>query len=155
MLLVSSCSCLCPIHLSQVLSREWRCSWSSADRRCCNCILVINNLIAYGSAPYIRDLTVHIIKKGHTRRGWICASDMHTPRYRCKKINRSTATKPTGCRPPSHKVRLMQLSRDSLNWYITVYIFIYFYPPMSLQQPNLMAFPESKKCWTHVDIRGK
>ena len=31
MLLVSSCSCLCPIHWSQVLSREWRCSWSSAD----------------------------------------------------------------------------------------------------------------------------
>ena len=29
---VSSCNCLCPIHWSQVLSREWRCSWSSADR---------------------------------------------------------------------------------------------------------------------------
>ena len=24
---------LCPIHLRQVLSREWRCSWSSTDRR--------------------------------------------------------------------------------------------------------------------------
>ena len=32
MLLVSSCICLCPIYWSQVLSREWRCSWSSADR---------------------------------------------------------------------------------------------------------------------------
>ena len=32
MFLVLSCSCLCPIHWSQVLSREWRCSWSSADR---------------------------------------------------------------------------------------------------------------------------
>ena len=31
MFLVSSCSCLCPIQWSQVLSREWRCSWSSAD----------------------------------------------------------------------------------------------------------------------------
>ena len=29
-LLVSSCSCPCPIHWSQVLSREWRCSWSRA-----------------------------------------------------------------------------------------------------------------------------
>ena len=29
MFLVSSCSCLCPIQWSQVLSREWRCSWSS------------------------------------------------------------------------------------------------------------------------------
>ena len=26
------------IYWSQVLSREWRCSWSSADRRCCNYI---------------------------------------------------------------------------------------------------------------------
>ena len=33
MFLVSSCSCLCPIHWSQVFNREWRCSWSSADRR--------------------------------------------------------------------------------------------------------------------------
>ena len=32
MFLVSSCSCICPIQWSQVLSREWRCSWSSADR---------------------------------------------------------------------------------------------------------------------------
>ena len=55
MFLVSSCSCLYPIHWSQVLSREWRCSWSSADRRCSNYIWVMNNLIA----SYIRDLTVH------------------------------------------------------------------------------------------------
>ena len=44
-----SCSCLCPIHWCQVLSREWRCSWSSADgdRRFSNYIWVINNFIAY------------------------------------------------------------------------------------------------------------
>ena len=35
---------------------EWRCSWSSADRRCSNYIWAINNLIAYWSAAYIRDL---------------------------------------------------------------------------------------------------
>ena len=29
---VSSCSCRCPIYWSQVSSRKWRCSWSSADR---------------------------------------------------------------------------------------------------------------------------
>ena len=34
--LVSSCSCLRPIHWSQVSSREWRCSRSSVDRRCSN-----------------------------------------------------------------------------------------------------------------------
>ena len=33
MILVSSCICLCPIHWSQVLSREWRCSWSTANRQ--------------------------------------------------------------------------------------------------------------------------
>ena len=46
MFLVSSCSGLCPIHWSQVSSREWRCSWSSADRPCSNYIWVINNFIA-------------------------------------------------------------------------------------------------------------
>ena len=47
MFLVSSCSCLRSIHWSHVLSWEWRCSWSSADRRCSNYIWVINNFIAY------------------------------------------------------------------------------------------------------------
>ena len=59
MLLVSSCSCLYPIRWSQELSWEWRCSWSSADRRCSNYIWVINYLIVYESAPYITDLTVY------------------------------------------------------------------------------------------------
>ena len=31
MFLLSSCTCLCAIYWSQVLSRKWRCSWSSAD----------------------------------------------------------------------------------------------------------------------------
>ena len=42
-----------------MLSREWRCSWRSADRRCSNYIWVINNLIAYLSESYIRDLMVY------------------------------------------------------------------------------------------------
>ena len=42
-----------------VLSLEWRCSWSSADRRCSNYIWVINNFIAYWGTSYIRDLTVY------------------------------------------------------------------------------------------------
>ena len=58
MFIVSSCSCLCPIHWSQMSSWEWRCSWSSADRRCSNYIWVINNFIAYQGASYIRDFTV-------------------------------------------------------------------------------------------------
>ena len=56
--LVSSCSCLSPIHWGQVLSRQRRCSWSSADRRCSNNIWVINNFIAYWGVAYIRGLTV-------------------------------------------------------------------------------------------------
>ena len=58
MILVLFCSCLCPIYWSHVLSREWRCSWSSADRRCSNYIWVIDNLIVNKGASYIRDLTV-------------------------------------------------------------------------------------------------
>ena len=61
MILASSCICLWPIYWSRVLSTEWRCSWSSADRRCSNYIWVINNLIAYKGATYIRDLTVYPI----------------------------------------------------------------------------------------------
>ena len=78
MILVSSCICLCPIHLS----REWRCSWSSADRRCSVYIWVINNLIACKGVSYIRDLTVtfmmilwmdettHGSQQGHTIKHW-------------------------------------------------------------------------------------
>ena len=40
------------IHWSQVLSREWRWSWRSTDRRCSN------KFIAYKAATYIRRLTV-------------------------------------------------------------------------------------------------
>ena len=49
MSLVSSWSCLCPIHWIQMLRREWWCSWSSADRRCSNYmyIWVINNFMVY------------------------------------------------------------------------------------------------------------
>ena len=36
----------------------------SADRRCSNYIWVINNLIAYLGASYIRDLTVYIERDG-------------------------------------------------------------------------------------------
>ena len=36
--LVSSCSCPWPIHWSQVLSQEWKCSWNSADRQRSNYI---------------------------------------------------------------------------------------------------------------------
>ena len=70
MFFVPSCSCLCPIHWSQVLSWEWRCSWSSANRRCSNYSWVsalhqllgsnsvINNFIACRGATYITGLTV-------------------------------------------------------------------------------------------------
>ena len=55
----SSCSWLCVMYWSQVLSREWKYSWSSSDRRCSNYIWVINNFIAYKGASYIRGITVH------------------------------------------------------------------------------------------------
>ena len=43
MFLVLFCNCLCAVYWSQVLSSEWRCSWSSADRQCYNYIWVISN----------------------------------------------------------------------------------------------------------------
>ena len=59
MFLVSSCSRLCPVHWSQVLSREWSCSWSNADRQCSNYTWVINYFIAYLGSSYIRCLTIY------------------------------------------------------------------------------------------------
>ena len=61
MILVWSCSCRCLIHWTQGLCQEWRCSWSSADRRCSNYIWVMNDYIAYKDATYIRGLTVKTI----------------------------------------------------------------------------------------------
>ena len=58
MFLILSCSSHRQIHWSHVLSREWRCSWSSADRRCSNYIWMINNFGAYQGAPYFWGLTV-------------------------------------------------------------------------------------------------
>ena len=72
MFLILSCSCLCPIHWSQVLSWDWRCSWSNADRQCSNYILggqqfycllrrvlyYIFNGINYPYVPYV--LSCHI-----------------------------------------------------------------------------------------------
>ena len=57
MFLVSSCNLPNPFW-SQVLSQEWRFSWSSANRRCSNCIWLINNFVAYEGAAYIRVLKV-------------------------------------------------------------------------------------------------
>ena len=59
----SNVSCLvlqlfCTSHWSQVLSREWKCSWSSADRRCSNYIWVVNNFIACRGVSYIRGFMV-------------------------------------------------------------------------------------------------
>ena len=66
MFLVSSCSCLCAIHWSHVLSRQWRCSWSSADIRCFNYIWVTNN--------FVHD---DVIKWKHFPRYWPFVREIH------------------------------------------------------------------------------
>ena len=48
-------------------SKEWRCSWSSADRRCSNYIWVINNFIVHKGASYVRGFTVVATPFGHLR----------------------------------------------------------------------------------------
>ena len=45
-----------------MLSQLWRCSWSSADRRCSNYIWVINNSIAYKGVTYTRGFTVVVFQ---------------------------------------------------------------------------------------------
>ena len=70
MFLIYACSCLCPIHWRKALNWEWRCSWSSADRRCSNSIWVINNFIAYLGAAYIRYLAVVVLYVHWTKQVW-------------------------------------------------------------------------------------
>ena len=60
MFLVSSCKCnvICPIHCKASF-KVWRCSWSSAYRRCSNYIwVIITKFIAYYGATYTGGLTV-------------------------------------------------------------------------------------------------
>ena len=59
MFFILPCSCRCIIHWSQELSREWGCSWSSANRQCSNYIWVIINFIAYWGVIYTRGLTMN------------------------------------------------------------------------------------------------
>ena len=53
-----------PIHWSQMLTWEWRCSWSSSDSRSSNYILVINRFMAYNGATYTRGLAVQWLHMG-------------------------------------------------------------------------------------------
>ena len=54
-----------PIQIAyQVWSPEWRCSWSSSDRRCSNYIWVINNFTAYQGAAFIWGVRVTCPHKG-------------------------------------------------------------------------------------------
>ena len=50
----------------EVLSWQWRCSWSSTDRRCSNNIWLIDNFIAYQGSTYIRGLTVFVFANTNT-----------------------------------------------------------------------------------------
>ena len=81
----------------QVLSRGWRCSWSSADRRCSNYIWVINRLVVYQGATYIRGLTVSLA----------CCSPAHgngltqlSPLTTTSQATAATITTPNNTRPP-------------------------------------------------------
>ena len=61
-------------------SREWRCSWSSADRRCSNYIWVIDNFIAFQGTSYIRGFTVVIFVS------WM-ASFVEPDWYQCSHLS--------------------------------------------------------------------
>ena len=58
MFLVSFFTVFCLIHWGWVLSREWRWSLSSTDKRCSNYNWVINNFITQSGESYISGLTL-------------------------------------------------------------------------------------------------
>ena len=110
MFLILSCTCLWTIHWSQVLSRKWRCSWSSGDRWCPNYIWVISNFIANQGASYIRDFTVshgmHLTPAGSGlgHNNWTSSSPAGTG---------STPQEPWSAGRPSDNPH-----RNSRTWYI-------------------------------------
>ena len=116
MLLVSSCSCLCPIHWNQVLRWEWRCSWSSADRRCSNYIWVINNFIAYYGASYIRELTVcmYIAELSTWHVSW---KAYRISQYNCCNVPRKCHRVPDRIFQSTWKQMLYSLSKNKKNIY--------------------------------------
>ena len=59
-----------------MLSWEWRCSWSSANRWYSNYIWVVNKFIADKGAPYIRDFTAYIYVNTHASSIVQLASDV-------------------------------------------------------------------------------
>ena len=73
-------SCLCPVHWSQVLSQEWRCSWSSADRHCSNYIWA-----SVGTAPTTSEWSTILLPSKMWLIlevwGYIC---MHNQHLKCK-----------------------------------------------------------------------
>ena len=86
--LVSSCSCLCLIHGSQVLSRAWRYSWGNADGRCSNYILVTNNgfmIVPWSIWSNLLDqifqitswVLIHILKSNGFKKFWLIETEWH------------------------------------------------------------------------------
>ena len=64
----------CPIYWSHVLSWEWRCSWSSADRRCSIYSWVTNNLMAHVGASNIKYfmVAVYLNTTKHSKAWAVC-----------------------------------------------------------------------------------
>ena len=101
----SSCSYLCPVHWSQLWSREWKCSWSSANRRCSNYIWVINNFIVYLGASYNRGLTVVIFilisRRDVLSISCECQKFGRRPHWSSVNISSSNGLAPSGNKPLS------------------------------------------------------
>ena len=93
-----------------MLSRKWRCSWSSGDRWCPNYTWVIINFIANQGACYIRDFTVshgmHLTPAGSGlgHNNWTSSSPAGTG---------STRQEPCSADRPSDNPH-----RNSRTWYI-------------------------------------
>ena len=80
MFLIWFCSCLFPIHWSQVLSWEWKCSWSNAERQCSNYFWVLHNFIAYLSVNYIRGFKIINFQTTHSSCNYALLWNAHPKR---------------------------------------------------------------------------
>ena len=122
MFLNSACSCLRTIYWSQRFSGEWRCSWSSADRRCSNYMWVINNFIAYSKSKskskifyYNKIIIIHRMTQ-RLKPIWIYLSQKFLPLFTLQRPHFDDNSVSTGASTEAVWPMKLRHSRHKLHW---------------------------------------
>ena len=163
MIIVSSCSCLRPIDRSRVLSREWRCSWSSADRRCSNYIWWSTILLPTKVRLILETWRYTVTTQAHVHQNYCNVTT--TGWYYHARILRNPATPRLAMTPwwpapePSSAIHgsdyLFSVNGECLVWILNIhhswkkYKSIYITAEVLYEASRITvysSFPQKKKC---------